>query len=76
MVAPPVTIGSVTTPDNLPDELDALRAALAAEREARHQAEARAASAEALIAYYKLQIAKLRREQFGQSSERGRKLLD
>jgi transposase len=71
-----VTIGSVTTPDNLPDELDALKAALAAEREARHQAEVRAASAEALVAYYKLQIAKLRREQFGQSSERGRKLLD
>jgi hypothetical protein len=40
----------VTTPDNLPDELDALKAALASEREARHQAEARASSAEALVA--------------------------
>ena len=29
-----------------------------------------------MVAYYKLQIAKLRREQYGQSSERGRKLLD
>jgi transposase len=29
-----------------------------------------------LIAHYKLLIAKLRREQYGQSSERGRKLLD
>jgi hypothetical protein len=47
----------VTTPDNPPDELDALKAALAAERAARQQAEARASSAEALIAYYKLQIA-------------------
>jgi transposase len=70
------TIGPVTTPDHPPDELDALQAALATERKARQQAEARASSAEALVAYYKLLIAKLRREQYGQSSERGRKLLD
>jgi len=49
-------------PENLPDDITALRAALAAEREARQQAEARASSAEALIAHYKLLIAKLRRE--------------
>ena len=66
----------MTTPDKPPDELDALKAALRVEREARQQAEARASSAEAMVAYYKLQIAKLRREQYGQSSERGRKLLD
>jgi transposase len=64
------------TPDNPPAEIAALQAALAAEREARQQAEARAAGAEALVAYYKLQIAKLRREQYGQSAEPGRKLLD
>ena len=58
------------------ETIAALTAALAAEREARQQAEARASSAEAMIAYYKLQIAKLRREQYGQSSEHGRKLLD
>jgi transposase len=29
-----------------------------------------------MVAHYKLLIAKLRREQYGQSSERGRKLLD
>jgi transposase len=58
------------------ETIAALTAALAAEREARQQAEARASGAEALVAYYKLQIAKLRREQYGQSSERGRKLLD
>jgi transposase len=58
------------------DTIAALTAALAAEREARQQAEARASGAEALVAYYKLQIAKLRREQYGQSSERSRKLLD
>jgi len=45
------------------ETIAALQAALAAEREA-------------LVAYYKLQIAKLRREQYGQSAERGRKLLD
>jgi transposase len=71
-----VTIGPVRTPDNPPDELDALKAALAAEREARQQAEARASGAEALVAYYKLLIAKLQREQYGQSSERSRQLLD
>jgi transposase len=54
----------------------ALTAALATERKARQQAEVRASGAEALVAYYKLQIAKLRREQYGQSAERGRKLLD
>ena len=56
--------------------IEALTAALAAERAARQQAEARASSAEALVAHYKLLIAKLRREQYGQSSERGRQLLD
>jgi Transposase C of IS166 homeodomain len=70
-------IGPVTiAPENLPDDMAGLQAALAVEREARQQAEARASSAEALIAHYKLLIAKLRREQYGQSSERGRKLLD
>jgi transposase len=58
------------------ETIEALTAALAAEREARQQAEARASSAEAMVAHYKLLIAKLKREQYGQSSERGRKLLD
>jgi transposase len=58
------------------ETIEALQTALAAERQARQQAEARAASAEALIAHYKLLIAKLRREQYGPSSERGRRLLD
>ena len=40
-------------PENLPDDIAALQAALAAERQARQQAEARASSAEALIAHYK-----------------------
>jgi transposase len=58
------------------ETIDALEAALVAERGARQQAEARASTAEAMVAHYKLLIAKLRREQYGQSSERGRKLLD
>ena len=47
----------------------ALRAALAEERVARTRAEAE-------IEHLKLLIAKLRRERYGQSSERGRHLLD
>ncbi|WP_456316256.1 IS66 family transposase [Teichococcus oryzae] len=49
---------------------------LAAEREARLAAEARATGAEAMITHLKLVIAKLRHDKFGASSERGRKLLD
>ncbi len=69
--------------DSAPDDIEALRAALlqeraalAAEQLARREAEARASGAEAMVAHLKLLIAKLRHEQFGASSERGRKLLD
>ena len=62
--------------DALPHDLDALRAALAAEQLARREAEARACGAEAMVAHLKLMIAKLKHEQFGASSERGRKLVD
>ena len=62
--------------DTLPDDVATLRAALAAEQLARREAEARASGAEAMVAHLKLLIAKLRHEQFGASSERGRKLLD
>jgi transposase len=64
------------TPDSLPDDVAALRAALAAEQLARREAEARASGAEAMVAHLKLLIAKLRHDRFGASSERGRKLLD
>jgi len=63
-------------PETLPDDIAALQAALNAERTARQQAEARASGAEAMVAYLKLLIAKMKRERFGQSAERGRKLLD
>ena len=59
-----------------PDEIDALRAALAAERTARQRAEARASGADAMVAHLKLLIAKMKRDWFGQSSEREQRLLD
>jgi transposase len=69
--------------DPLPDDIEALKAALAAERGRRILAEADAAAAkatssaeQALIAHLKLQIAKLRRELFGPRSERTARLLD
>ena len=70
------TIGLVAAPEPLPEDIDALKAALAAERAARQQAEARAFGAEAMVAHYKQLIARMKREQYGQSSERGRHLLD
>lgn len=60
----------------LPDDIDALKAALLAERTARLELEARASGAEAMVAHLKLLIAKMKRDRFGASAERGRKLLD
>jgi transposase len=67
---------------NLPDDLAAAHAMILAERAARVEAEARAdqATAEARlraleIERLKLLLAKARREQFGQSSERGAKII-
>ena len=67
----------------LPDDVDALKAALLAARAdvARVTAEAAAALAEkssnlALIAHLKLQIEKLNRDRFGPRSERTARLLD
>jgi transposase len=63
-----------TSPDTVPDDIEALKAALATERAARQLAEARMSSAEAMIAHLKLMIAKYKRDKFGQSSERTRHL--
>jgi hypothetical protein len=67
----------------VPDDVEALKAALVVEHERRLAAEADAAAAkarlsddEALIAHLKLQIEKLRRELFGARSERTARLLD
>ena len=60
----------------LPTNLAKAHALILRQREELAAAEARASGAEALIAHMKLVIAKLRRAQYGQSSERGRKVLD
>jgi len=72
-----------TAASPLPDDVEALKALLSAALERADDAEARLANAraresatEAMIAHLKLQIAKLRREQYGASAERSRRLLD
>jgi hypothetical protein len=71
------------TPEDLPNDIAALQAALIAEREraARVEAElavaqAKASDDQAVIAHQRLQIAKLTRELYGQRSERAVQLLD
>ncbi len=59
-----------------PDDIEALKAELATERAARLAAEAKVSSIDALIASLKLQIEKMRRELYGQRSERKARLLD
>jgi transposase len=73
----------ISKPDDLPSDLVSALAALQAEREARLQAEAVAASAraelsanEALIAHLELRIEKLKRELYGQRSERTARLIE
>ena len=61
-------------PDDLPDDIEALRAELVAARLLNKTTEARASGAEAMVAALRLMIAKLRRERFGQSAERGKQL--
>ncbi len=51
-----------TAPENLTVEIAALQAAMAVERTARQEAEARASGVEAMVAQLKLLIARLRRE--------------
>lgn len=61
---------------DIPDDLNALKVALAAERERRIRAEAMASGAEALIAQMKLQIEKMRLALYGTRSERTQRLLN
>ena len=58
-----------TTIDHVPDDQDALKAALI-------EARAKLSGAEALIEHLQLVIAKMRRELFGPRSERSQRLLD
>jgi transposase len=67
----------------MPDDVESLKAALAAARTDATAARAEAAAArarqsddQALIAHLKLQIEKLKHQLFGTSSERGNRLLD
>jgi transposase len=69
-------IGVSDSANTIPDDIDGLKAALLAERAARREFEARASGAEAMVAHLKLLIAKMKRDRFGASGERGRKLLD
>ena len=62
--------------DALPDDIDALKAALLVERATRRDLEVRAAGAEAMIAHLKLLIARHNRDRYDSSAERGRKILD
>jgi transposase len=57
------------TPDSVPDDVDALKAALA-------EARAKLSGATALIEHLQLVIAKMKREHFGPRSERSQRLLD
>src|SRR5207248_2626529 len=71
------SISGVNSPAPLlPTELAEAHALILQQREELADAEARASGAAAMIAHLKLVIAKLRRDQYGQSAERGRKLLD
>src|SRR3974390_919406 len=65
--------------ESLPSDLVSAHAMILAERAARFEAEAKLASARAeaaLIAYYKLEIEKLRRQLYGTRSERKARLLE
>jgi transposase len=58
-----------TTSDQLPDDVDALKAALI-------EARAKLSGAQALIEHLQLVIAKMKREMFGPRSERSKRLID
>jgi len=58
-----------TTSDQLPDDVDALKAALI-------EARAKLSGAQALIEHLQLVIAKMKREMFGPCSERSQRLID
>jgi len=70
----------VTSPfESLPSDLATAHAMIVAERTARLEAEAKLANARAevaLIAYYKLEIEKLKRQLYGTRSERKARLLE
>ena len=58
------------------ETIESLRAALTLARTEAAEAKARAVGAEMMVEHLRLEIARLRRERFGQRSERSRHLLD
>jgi transposase len=66
----------MTSIDALPDDAESLKRLLLTRTEELLAARAQVSSGEALIAHLKLQIEKLRRDKFGQRSERSSRLLD
>jgi transposase len=63
-------------PATLPDDIEALKAALIVAQAEVAAARAQQSSDQALIAHLKLQIEKLNRDRFGPRSERTSRLLD
>src|SRR5216684_2914813 len=63
-------------PNALPDDIEALKAALIVAQAEVAAARAQLSADQALIAHLKLQIEKLNRERFGQRSERTARLID
>src|SRR6266404_3438487 len=63
-------------PNVLPDDIEALKAALIVAQAEAAAARAQLSADQALIAHLKLQIEKLNRERFGQRSERTARLID
>ena len=66
----------MSTNDSLPDDVETLKRRLLASNAELAQARAEASSAEALVAYLRLTIEKLKREIFGPRNERKARLLD
>ena len=66
----------MSTNDSLPDDVATLQQLLLARNAELAQARAEASSAEALIAYLRLTIEKLKRDLFGPRNERKARLLD
>jgi transposase len=66
----------MTSIDALPDDAESLKRLLLAREAELAALRAKATEDDALIAHLRLQIEKFRRQQFGQRSERGSRLLD
>ena len=67
---------AMSTNDSLPDDVATLQRLLLARNAELAQARAEASSVEALVAYLRLTIEKLKREIFGPRNERKARLLD